>query len=250
MLAHLPPGRLPGHPLRPPGAHAHGDARLPLPQVNNPDFSAIPEQHQKLTPPPPTPSPATQPPPPSATVPASPLPPLVAPAPPTPPPPQAPRPGDPARPGLPLSPEPQGAQQLQVQLSPPPAGAGAAASPGGVAPPQLDQSLFANLHAYVQISPALSAYEQRLQLRRIVPVAVDRAICEIITPVVERCAAPGPGPQPPDVLLCQRRCVPAARAHLPAAPAAALPPPPLPPHAPATRMHARTHKRTRPRAGR
>ncbi len=158
---------------------------LPRVMVNNPDFSAVPEQHQKLTPPPPSPSPATQPPPPAATGPVSPLP-TAGPTPPTPPPPQVPRPGPP------MSPEVQAGQGgLPVQPSPPPAAPGmgppaASASPGGVAPPVLDQSLFANLHGYVQISPNLSMYEQRLQLRRIVPVAVDRAICEIITPVVER----------------------------------------------------------------
>lgn len=43
-----------------------------------------------------------------------------------------------------------------------------------------------HLHAYVVISPNLQVMAERLQLKRIVPVAVDRAICEIITPVVER----------------------------------------------------------------
>ena len=54
------------------------------------------------------------------------------------------------------------------------------------APGAVDQGLFANLHAYVQINPALAPIAERLQLKRLVPMAVDQAIVEIITPVVER----------------------------------------------------------------
>lgn len=43
-----------------------------------------------------------------------------------------------------------------------------------------------HLNAYVVINPNLQVVAERLQLKRVVPVAVDRAICEIITPVVER----------------------------------------------------------------
>jgi len=43
-----------------------------------------------------------------------------------------------------------------------------------------------HLNAYVVINSNLQMVAERLQLRRVVPVAVDRAICEIITPVVER----------------------------------------------------------------
>ncbi len=50
----------------------------------------------------------------------------------------------------------------------------------------MDQGIFANLAAFVTISPSLGLLSERLQLKRVVPVAVDRAICEIITPVVER----------------------------------------------------------------
>ena len=50
----------------------------------------------------------------------------------------------------------------------------------------MDQGLFANLHAYVQINAALAPIAERLQLKRLVPMAVDQAIVEIITPVVER----------------------------------------------------------------
>ena len=56
------------------------------------------------------------------------------------------------------------------------------------APGAVDQGLFANLHAYVQINPALAPIAERLQLKRLVPMAVDQAIVEIITPVVERSA--------------------------------------------------------------
>lgn len=54
------------------------------------------------------------------------------------------------------------------------------------APAAVDQGLFANLHAYVQINPQLAPIAERLQLKRLVPMAVDQAIVEIITPVVER----------------------------------------------------------------
>lgn len=55
--------------------------------------------------------------------------------------------------------------------------------PGG-----MDQGLglCANIGAFVNISPSLGVLAEQLQLKRVVPVAVDRAICEIITPVVER----------------------------------------------------------------
>ena len=56
------------------------------------------------------------------------------------------------------------------------------------APGAVDQGLFANLHAYVQINSALAPIAERLQLKRLVPMAVDQAIVEIITPVVERSA--------------------------------------------------------------
>ena len=36
------------------------------------------------------------------------------------------------------------------------------------------------------LNPSLQPVAERLQLKRLVPVAVDRAIVEIITPVVER----------------------------------------------------------------
>jgi CCR4-NOT transcription complex subunit 1 len=94
-----------------------------------------------------------------------------------------------------------GAQQPSPGEAAAPGGAGAAASPaqaattaavspgpaaaaaGGVA---AEQGLYAKLHSYVQISPNLMMLSERLQLKRLVPMAVDRAICEIITPVVER----------------------------------------------------------------
>ena len=45
---------------------------------------------------------------------------------------------------------------------------------------------FAKLHQSVVISPSLSSLSERLQLPKIVPLAVDRAIAEIIFPTVER----------------------------------------------------------------
>eukprot|EP00894_Picocystis_sp_ML_P002632 jgi/Pico_ML_1/53149/g3751.t1 len=39
-----------------------------------------------------------------------------------------------------------------------------------------------NLQAFVQVSPQLAAVAERLQLKRLVPVAVDRAIREVISP--------------------------------------------------------------------
>lgn len=61
------------------------------------------------------------------------------------------------------------------------AGAALALQPG-------DASLLANLHAYVQINASVlpAAATERLGLKRVVPIAVDRAIVEIINPVVER----------------------------------------------------------------
>lgn len=45
---------------------------------------------------------------------------------------------------------------------------------------------FAKLHQSVIISPSLSSISERLQLHKIVPMAVDHAIAEIIFPTVER----------------------------------------------------------------
>jgi CCR4-NOT transcription complex subunit 1 len=43
-----------------------------------------------------------------------------------------------------------------------------------------------NLTAYVVLNPKLAGFGQQLQLSRIVPLAMERAIREIITPVVDR----------------------------------------------------------------
>ena len=43
-----------------------------------------------------------------------------------------------------------------------------------------------NLAAYIVINPNLSVVAERLQLKRVIPTAVDQAIREIIAPVVER----------------------------------------------------------------
>jgi CCR4-NOT transcription complex subunit 1 len=147
---------------------------LPRVQLHNPDFSALPEAK----------APSGAPPsltPPSLTPPSSLMPGASSAAPPGTPP-QAgeagaaaggaaggtPEPGK----GAPLSP----AQQGMVGGVGPGAPAGVSAEPG----------LLTKLHMYVQISPQLGVLAERLPLKRVVPVAVDRAMCEIITPVVER----------------------------------------------------------------
>ncbi|EFJ39979.1 hypothetical protein VOLCADRAFT_108387 [Volvox carteri f. nagariensis] len=68
------------------------------------------------------------------------------------------------------------------------AAAAAARAPGMAGAPGLppDAGLFANLHQHVIINPSLGDIGERLLLKRHVPAAVDRAIGEIITPVVER----------------------------------------------------------------
>lgn len=58
---------------------------------------------------------------------------------------------------------------------------------GANAPPNFqEQTVIPNLGAYVSINPGLNLFNQSPQLKRLVPVAVDRAIREIIQPVVER----------------------------------------------------------------
>ena len=49
-----------------------------------------------------------------------------------------------------------------------------------------DQGLIGNYHNHVSINPSLQYLAERLNLKRMVPVAVDRAVADIITPVVER----------------------------------------------------------------
>jgi CCR4-NOT transcription complex subunit 1 len=49
-----------------------------------------------------------------------------------------------------------------------------------------EQTVIPNLAAYVQINPSLALFNANPNLKRVVPVAVDRAIREIIQPVVER----------------------------------------------------------------
>jgi CCR4-NOT transcription complex subunit 1 len=66
------------------------------------------------------------------------------------------------------------------------AAAAAGASPAPAAAASAEPGLLTKLHMYVQISPQLGPLAERLQLKRLVPVAVDRAMCDIITPVVER----------------------------------------------------------------
>lgn len=48
------------------------------------------------------------------------------------------------------------------------------------------QSLLSQLHNYINIPPELGQVEERWQLKRLVPMAVDRAVGEIMMPAVER----------------------------------------------------------------
>lgn len=66
------------------------------------------------------------------------------------------------------------------------AGAAAAGASPAPAAASAEPGLLTKLHMYVQISPQLGPLAERLQLKRLVPMAVDRAMCDIITPVVER----------------------------------------------------------------
>ena len=58
--------------------------------------------------------------------------------------------------------------------------------PNQMQPPPQDQGLIGNYHNHVQINSKLQPIAERLGLKRMVPVAVDRAVADIITPVVER----------------------------------------------------------------
>ena len=49
-----------------------------------------------------------------------------------------------------------------------------------------EQTVIPNLASYVVINSGLTLFTQQPQLKRIVPIAIDRAIREIISPVVER----------------------------------------------------------------
>ena len=49
-----------------------------------------------------------------------------------------------------------------------------------------EQGLFASVHNNCIINPNLAAVSERLSLAKVVPLAVDRAIAEIIFPTVER----------------------------------------------------------------
>ncbi|PNH04056.1 CCR4-NOT transcription complex subunit 1 [Tetrabaena socialis] len=99
--------------------------------------------------------------------------------------------------GMAAGPAPGGQEQQQLPygmggapqmpgggIAPAAAVAAAAGAPG--THPSSDGGLFANLHQNVIINPSLGAMAERLVLKRHVPAAVDRAIGEIITPVVER----------------------------------------------------------------
>jgi CCR4-NOT transcription complex subunit 1 len=186
---------------------------LPRVQMHNPDFSALPEAKAPagaaLNPAlvPPGAPPALTPPPgamPGAAGAAA----AAAAGPPgTPPPPAAGAAAGSATPGeggkgaagaVPASPGVAAAGAAAGTPSASPAGAaagagGAAASPAAGMPAAAaaaasaaEPGLLTKLHTYVQISPQLGVLAERLSLKRLVPIAVDRAMCEIITPIVER----------------------------------------------------------------
>lgn len=56
-------------------------------------------------------------------------------------------------------------------------------------PPQESTTLVPNLSQYVQVSPSLDLFQSSPHLKRLIPIAIDRAIREIIQPVVERSCA-------------------------------------------------------------
>ncbi|KAG1667787.1 hypothetical protein FOA52_010824 [Chlamydomonas sp. UWO 241] len=70
------------------------------------------------------------------------------------------------------------------------AGAAALAALAAAPPPRssmgVDQGALSPVHTLIVISPQLAQVSDRLQLRRVVLSAMDRAILEILTPVVER----------------------------------------------------------------
>ena len=76
----------------------------------------------------------------------------------------------------------QAAQQAQAAQAAAQLGSltGAAAAAGD------DQTVIPNLATYVHINGGLQLFAAQPQLKRVVPVAIDRAIRDIITPVVER----------------------------------------------------------------
>ena len=64
--------------------------------------------------------------------------------------------------------------------------AGERGGAGGAGLGELEQTVIPNLASYVVLSPGLQLFAQQPQLKRVVPLALDRAIREIISPVVER----------------------------------------------------------------
>jgi CCR4-NOT transcription complex subunit 1 len=85
---------------------------------------------------------------------------------------------------------PAGSQSQFAGLSTTP-GSGLSGQPSGDRAPPVEasvheQTVIPNLSSYVIINAGLQLFSQQPQLKRIVPIAIDRAIREIISPVVER----------------------------------------------------------------
>eukprot|EP00163_Fabomonas_tropica_P033612 TRINITY_DN892_c0_g1_i3.p1 TRINITY_DN892_c0_g1~~TRINITY_DN892_c0_g1_i3.p1 ORF type:complete len:2289 (-),score=618.48 TRINITY_DN892_c0_g1_i3:1290-8156(-) len=66
------------------------------------------------------------------------------------------------------------------------AGAAPASTAANLTNQDYEATVIPNLASFVQINPAIALFHQEPNRRRVVPVAVDRAIREIISPVVER----------------------------------------------------------------
>ncbi|CAI5975139.1 unnamed protein product [Closterium sp. NIES-65] len=84
------------------------------------------------------------------------------------------------------SPQPLVRSAVASPEPPGPAGRGAMGVPGAGKAEQQSSVLLPNLASYIVISPKLAPVAQQLQLARIVPACMDRAVREIVSPVVER----------------------------------------------------------------
>jgi len=81
-------------------------------------------------------------------------------------------------------------QPLPSQIGgPTPPGGGISSLPSGnITDPSAlhEQTVIPNLSSYVHVNGSLALFSQQPQLKRVVPLSLDRAIREIISPVVER----------------------------------------------------------------
>ena len=80
----------------------------------------------------------------------------------------------------------QAAREQAAQAAASQLGAGGVPQAPGVGADGAEQTVIPNLSSYLHINAGLQLFAQQPQLKRLVPVAIDRAIREIIQPVVER----------------------------------------------------------------